>query len=155
MTNYRNSLALFAAAAVVAFIFAAITTLNRVDTRQAGNGPPPGTIGLAHPHPPLEKGARSATADTAEPIACRVRPRAQSMHTHCVPCMPIARAAPEDRSSTTPRVNGPRSFMTTVTDEPFCGFVTVTRDPKGSVRCAAVISPDESACPLAVRRPET
>jgi hypothetical protein len=55
MTNYRNSLALFAAAAVVAFIFAAITTLNRVDTRQAGNGPPPGTIGLAHPHPPLEK----------------------------------------------------------------------------------------------------
>lgn len=55
MTNYRTSLALFAAAAVVAFIFAAITTLNRVDTRQASNGPPPGTIGLAHPHPPLEK----------------------------------------------------------------------------------------------------
>jgi hypothetical protein len=55
MTNYRTSLALFAAAAVVAFIFAAITTLNRVDTRQASNGPPPGTTGLAHPHPPLEK----------------------------------------------------------------------------------------------------
>jgi len=45
--------------------------------------------------------------------------------------------------------------MTTVTDDPFCGFVTVTRDPKGSVRCAAVISPDANACPFAVRRPDT
>jgi len=53
--NYRTSLALFAAAAVVAFIFAAITTLNRVDTRQANNDQPPGTTGLAHPHPPLDR----------------------------------------------------------------------------------------------------
>jgi putative tryptophan/tyrosine transport system substrate-binding protein len=35
-------------------------------------------------------------------------------------------------------INGPRSLITTVTDFPFSGFVTVTRDPKGSVRCAAV-----------------
>jgi len=53
--NYRTSLALFAAAAVVAFIFAAITTLNRVDTRQANNDQPPGTTGLANPHPPLDR----------------------------------------------------------------------------------------------------
>ena len=53
MTN-RTSLALFAAAAVVAFVFAAITTLNRVDTRQASNVSPPGTTGLARPHPPLD-----------------------------------------------------------------------------------------------------
>ena len=63
--------------------------------------------------------------------------RSQSMQTHCVPCMPIARAAPRVRSSVTPRVNGPRSLITTVTDLPFWGFVTVTRDPKGRVRCAA------------------
>ena len=55
MTRYRTALTLFAAAAVVAFIFAAITTLNRVETRQASNEAPPGTIGLAHPHPPVDK----------------------------------------------------------------------------------------------------
>jgi hypothetical protein len=58
MTNYRTSLALFAAAAVVAFIIAAIITVNRVDTRQASNGAPPGTIGSAQPHPPLDKAPR-------------------------------------------------------------------------------------------------
>jgi hypothetical protein len=55
MTQYRTALTLFAAAAVVAFILAAIITLNRVDTRQAINVAPPGTTGLAHPHPPLDK----------------------------------------------------------------------------------------------------
>jgi hypothetical protein len=34
----------------------------------------------------------------------------QSMHTHCVRYMPIARAAPRVRSSVTPRVNGLRSL---------------------------------------------
>jgi ABC-type multidrug transport system ATPase subunit len=43
----------------------------------------------------------------------------QSMQTHCVRYMPIARAAPRVRSSVTPRVNGPRSLITTVTDLPF------------------------------------
>jgi hypothetical protein len=71
--------------------------------------------------------------------------RSQSMHTHCVRCMPIARAAPRVRSSATPRVNGPRSLMTTVTDLPFSGFVTVTFDPKGSERCAAVYAPESKA----------
>src|SRR5450631_2048257 len=60
----------------------------------------------------------------------------QSTDIDCVRYMPIARAAPRVRSSVTPRVNGPRSLITTVTDLPFRGFVTVTRDPKGSVRCA-------------------
>jgi len=55
MTNYRTSLVLFAAAAVVAFIIAAIITVNHVDTRQASNGAAPGTIGLAHPHQPLDR----------------------------------------------------------------------------------------------------
>src|SRR6185295_4473240 len=68
----------------------------------------------------------------------RPPPRSQSIHTHCVPDMPIARAAPRVKSSVTPCVNGPRSLITTVTDVPFLGLVTVTRDPNGSVRCAAV-----------------
>ncbi len=55
MINHRTSLALFAVAFVVAIIVAAITTLNRVDTRQASNVSPPGTTGLARPHPPLDK----------------------------------------------------------------------------------------------------
>lgn len=56
MTNYRTSVALFAVAVVIAFIVAAVTTLNRVDKPQANNtSSPPGTIGLAHPHPPLDK----------------------------------------------------------------------------------------------------
>ena len=80
--------------------------------------------------------------------------RSQSMHTHCVRYMPIARAAPRVRSSVTPRVNGPRSLITTVTDLPFSGFVTVTRDPKGIVRCAAAYPLGSNLSPLAVRRPE-
>jgi hypothetical protein len=90
----------------------------------------------------------TTTAATERATECRriAAPIAsQSIQTHCVPCIPIARAAPLDRSSVTPRVNGPRSFITTVTDDPFCGFVTVTRDPKGSVRCAAVIPPEANA----------
>jgi hypothetical protein len=55
VTNYRTSVALFAVAAMIAFIAAVITTLNRVDSRQANNTPLPGTIGLAHPHLPLDK----------------------------------------------------------------------------------------------------
>jgi hypothetical protein len=55
VTNHRTSVALFAVAVMIAFIVAAITTLNRVDTRQANNTSPPGTIGLSHPHPPLDR----------------------------------------------------------------------------------------------------
>ena len=83
------------------------------------------------------------------------RSRGQDIQTHCVPVMPIACAAPRAKSSVTPRVNGPRSLIVTVTDLPFSGLVTVTCDPKGSERCAAVKPPELKAWPLAVRRPET
>jgi hypothetical protein len=83
----------------------------------------------------------------------RVLASPQKRHTNCVLRIPIARAAPLERSSVTLRVNGPRSLTTTVTDNPFCGLLTVSCDPKGSVRCAAVIPRDANACPLAVRRP--
>jgi hypothetical protein len=39
----------------VAIIAAFITTLEGVDTRHAGNVTQPGTIGLAKPHPPLDR----------------------------------------------------------------------------------------------------
>ena len=53
MTNYRISLALFAVAAALAFMLAAVTTFGRVDMRRTEAIPPPGTVGLAGPHLPL------------------------------------------------------------------------------------------------------
>jgi hypothetical protein len=50
----RSKLAVFAAALVAVIVIAFITTINRVDTRVANNDALPGTIGLAHPHPPLD-----------------------------------------------------------------------------------------------------
>jgi hypothetical protein len=52
MSTHRTVLAMFATALVVAAI-AAFLTLHNVDTRSAGVEAPPGTIGLARPHPPL------------------------------------------------------------------------------------------------------
>jgi ABC-type phosphate/phosphonate transport system permease subunit len=51
----RVTLALFAVIVAAAIVAAFATTLHRVDTRQASSDAPPGTIGLAHPHPPLDK----------------------------------------------------------------------------------------------------
>ena len=36
-------------------IAAFITTIEDIDPRHVSNGAPPGTIGLAKPHPPLDK----------------------------------------------------------------------------------------------------
>jgi hypothetical protein len=36
-------------------IAAFITTIKDIDTRHVNNGAQPGTIGLAKPHPPLDK----------------------------------------------------------------------------------------------------
>jgi hypothetical protein len=48
-------MAIFAVILAVAIIAAFITTLEDVDTRHAGNVTQPGTIGLAKPHPPLDR----------------------------------------------------------------------------------------------------
>jgi len=59
MDNERNSprtaLVLFAVATALAVLLAIVTTLERVDTRTASNEAPPGTTGLARPHPPLDR----------------------------------------------------------------------------------------------------
>jgi len=53
--NHRTAVVLFAVAVIVAVLAAFVTTLERVDTRTAANGTPPGTTGLAKPHPPLDR----------------------------------------------------------------------------------------------------
>jgi len=59
MNNDRNSHrikgAIFAIILAAGMIVAAITTLEGVDTRHASNDAPPGTTGLARPHPPLDR----------------------------------------------------------------------------------------------------
>ena len=59
MSNGRNNhtiaVALFAVAVMIAMIAAFVTTLERVDMRSANNVSPPGTTGLAKPHPPLDR----------------------------------------------------------------------------------------------------
>ena len=59
MTNERNgyptAFVLFAAAVVLAVLAAFLTTFERVGTRIAHNETPPGTTGLAKPHPPLDR----------------------------------------------------------------------------------------------------
>ena len=59
MSNERNShrtaLLLFAVAVIVAILAAFVTTLERVNPRTANNETPPGTTGLAKPHPPLDR----------------------------------------------------------------------------------------------------
>jgi hypothetical protein len=49
------TLAIFAITVAIAIIAAFVTTIQRVDTRQTSSDMPPGTIGLAHPHPPLDR----------------------------------------------------------------------------------------------------
>jgi hypothetical protein len=58
MSNERNShrfpIVLIAIAVTIA-ILATFVTLERIDTRTANNETPPGTTGLAKPHPPLDR----------------------------------------------------------------------------------------------------
>lgn len=53
--RHRTSVVLFAIAVIVAIFAALVTTLDGVDTRTASNETPPGTTGLARPHPPLDR----------------------------------------------------------------------------------------------------
>jgi hypothetical protein len=48
-------MAIFAVILAVAIVAAFVTTLEGTDTRRASNVTQPGTIGLARPHPPLDR----------------------------------------------------------------------------------------------------
>ena len=54
-TDYRTVVLLFAVAAIIAIAAAFVTTIERVDIRAADNRTPPGTTGLAKPHPPIDR----------------------------------------------------------------------------------------------------
>jgi hypothetical protein len=73
--------------------------------------------------------------------------------TYCVERIPIARAAPYERSSDTPFVNGPRSLTRTDTLRPVLGLRTRRQVPKGKVRWAAVRPFGLKTSPDAVRLP--
>jgi hypothetical protein len=59
MSNRRNGhstpVALFAAAVIIGLLAVTLLTFERGDTRTASNETPPGTTGLARPHPPLDR----------------------------------------------------------------------------------------------------
>ena len=58
--SHRTSVVLFAIAVIVAILAALVTTLDGGGTRTARNQTPPGTTGLAKPHPPLNQAPRPA-----------------------------------------------------------------------------------------------
>ncbi|MCP3371522.1 hypothetical protein [Bradyrhizobium cajani] len=53
--SHRNAVVLFAVAMIIAILAAFVTTFERVDTRTASNEAAPGALGLARPHPPLDR----------------------------------------------------------------------------------------------------
>ena len=53
--SHRTAVVLFAVAVIIAMSAALVTTVERIDTRTASNDSPPGTTGLAKPHPPLDR----------------------------------------------------------------------------------------------------
>jgi hypothetical protein len=55
MSEHRTALVLFAIALAIVFVAASVTTLERVTTHQVSNDAPPGTTGLAKPHPRLDR----------------------------------------------------------------------------------------------------
>jgi hypothetical protein len=55
MSKHRTALVLLAVALAIVIVVAFVTTLERVNTRQASNDAPPGTTGLAKPHEPLDR----------------------------------------------------------------------------------------------------
>ena len=52
---YPIAMTIFTAVLTVAMMAAFITAIEGVDTRQANNVAQPGTTGLTHPHPPLDR----------------------------------------------------------------------------------------------------
>jgi hypothetical protein len=55
MNEHRTALVLFAIALGVVVAVASVTTLERVNTSKVSNDAPPGTTGLARPHPHLDR----------------------------------------------------------------------------------------------------
>jgi uncharacterized membrane protein len=52
----RTAVAAFALAATIVIVVAMFLTIRAADARNANVDVPPGTTGLARPHPPLDRG---------------------------------------------------------------------------------------------------
>jgi len=63
----RTTLVLSAIALAVAIVVASTVTMERVNTRTASTETPPGTTGLARPHPPLDRAAGEPIQTTGTP----------------------------------------------------------------------------------------
>jgi hypothetical protein len=55
MNEHRTALVWFAVALAITIMVASVTTLEHVNTHTVSNDAPPGTTGLARPHPPLDR----------------------------------------------------------------------------------------------------
>ncbi|HEV2154373.1 hypothetical protein [Bradyrhizobium sp.] len=71
----RTTLVLSAIALAIAIVVASTVTIERVNTRTASNETPPGTTGLARPHPPLDRAAGEPIQPTGTPSSPGVRQR--------------------------------------------------------------------------------
>ena len=75
MDQHRTALVLFALALATVIMVAALITLDRVNTHTTSNDAPPGTVGLARPHPPLDRAAGEPLQTVGGPSgAIRQRP---------------------------------------------------------------------------------
>ncbi|MBB2731747.1 hypothetical protein M2171_004263 [Bradyrhizobium japonicum USDA 38] len=73
--NDRAALALSAVALAIAIVVASTVTLERVNTRTASNDAPPGTVGLARPHPPLDLAPGEPIPTIGAPSSASIRQR--------------------------------------------------------------------------------
>jgi hypothetical protein len=58
--SHRTAVAIFAVVLAVAIVVAFVATTHDVDMRVANSETPPGTVGLAQPHPPLDSSPGTA-----------------------------------------------------------------------------------------------
>jgi hypothetical protein len=72
----RTTLVLSAIALAAAIVVASTVTMEHVNTRTASTDTPPGTTGLARPHPPLDRAAGEPLRTTGTPsnVSNRQRP---------------------------------------------------------------------------------
>jgi hypothetical protein len=70
----RTALVLSAVALAIALVVASMVTMERVNTRTASNDTPPGTTGLAKPHPPLDRAAGEPIQTVGTSAHARQRP---------------------------------------------------------------------------------
>jgi len=71
----RTALVLAAIGFAIAIVVACTVTMERVNTRTASNDTPPGTTGLARPHPPLDRAAGEPIQMTGTPSGANIRQR--------------------------------------------------------------------------------